>query len=181
MATVHTFLPVSGDPDALAEAFAGDPGRWLPDVRHAAPDAWRVRVRAGAFSREVAVRVGDPWGGAATRWRSLTWEPVPETGTPGLIDRLLPSLEAELGLHRHGASSVTLMLDGRYQPPGGVVGDAVDAVAMGRVADATVARFVADVAARLTAAALLLSARPQRAPSTQRDVPAQDRPGPLRG
>lgn len=154
--TIRTFLPVVGDPTALSDAFTGDPQRWLPGSRRDGPDTWLLLLRAGALSRTVRATVGEPWRAGGTRWRSLSWDPVPAGGEPGAIDRLLPSLDGELGLHVQPGGAVTLVFDARYLPPGGALGDAVDAVAMSRVARGTVERFLEELTAALGSEALLI-------------------------
>lgn len=157
--TVRTFLPVAGQPDALVRAFEGDPVRWLPSARREGPDGFAIVVRGGSLSRTVLASVGAPWRAGSTRWRTLSWDPLAEDSSALPLERLLPSLDGELGLHIGPHDSVTLVLDARYQPPGGAVGTAADVVALGRVAHGTVERLVSDVAARLSAEALLLGDR----------------------
>lgn len=155
--TVRTFLPLVGDPVALATAFDGDPARWLPGARRDDDDGtYVVALRAGAFTRAVRAEVGTPWRAGATRWRSLRWDPIAEDGEPGAVDRFLPSLDGEIGLHAQPAGRLTLLLDARYRPPGGALGEALDAVALHRLARRTVERFLEEVTARLTGESLLL-------------------------
>lgn len=154
--SVRTFLPVSGEPAALASAFENDPARWLPAARHEGRGTFTMTVRAGNLTRPVTACVGHPWRAGATRWRTLTWDPVGPQGDSAALERLLPSLDGELGLHVEPQGRVTLVLDARYQPPGGPIGVAADAVALRRIAQGTVERFLADVAARLAAEALLI-------------------------
>lgn len=156
----RTFLPVAGRPAALVSAFEGDPARWLPSARRDGPDSYVIAVRAGTLSRTVRACVGSPWRAGAARWRSLSWDPSGEEGVSGPTDRLLPSFDGEIGLHVASAERVTLVLDGRYLPPGGAVGTAADVVALGRIARQTVHRLAADVAARLTAEAMLVADGP---------------------
>jgi hypothetical protein len=114
------------------------------------------------MTQQVAATIGSPWRSGATRWRSLTWEPTGADRNPRTVDRLLPSLDGELGLNIEAHERVTLIFDGRYQPPGGAVGTAVDVVALNRVADATVQRLVSDITARLSAEATLLGGSAHR-------------------
>ncbi len=153
--SVQAFLPASGNAQALARAFAGDPQRWLPDARREGVDTWRIRVHAAGLSRAVVVTVGDVWQAGSTRWRTMRWDPVLDDGQPGAIDRVLPSFDGELGLGRIRPGACTLVLDGRYAPPGGAVGAALDTVALHRVARWTTERLLADIAAGLSAEALL--------------------------
>lgn len=147
--SVQAFLPVIGDADRLVQEFLRDPGEWLPDARREGPQQWKLPVFAGALSRVVSVHVGTAWQSGATTWRTLAWDPEPDDSDAFTIDRFLPSLDAEIGLARPNDAVKTLIVDGRYAPPGGPFGQALDAVAMHRVARATVERFAADIAARL--------------------------------
>ncbi len=180
--SVRTFLPVVGDADALAEAFEGDPGRWLPAARHEGAGRWRVTAHAGSLSRPVAVSVGAPWRAGRTRWRSLSWDPVDPEGGSATVDRFLPSLDGEVGLHLRRGGPATLVLDARYQPPGGTLGAAADAIALSRVARTTVERFLEEAAARLAAEAVLLGPTAVhgaggRGASAARDLPEHDGAG----
>jgi len=149
---VRTFLPLAGPSSALAAAFCADPGRWLPDAR-ADGQTWVLRLRAGALSRGVRATVGAPWQVGATHWRTVSWDPLPARREALAIDRLLPSLDGELGLHLDTTGRVTLVLDARYRAPGGALGAAIDAVALHRVARETVERLLEEVGARLSAEA----------------------------
>lgn len=148
--SVRTFLPVIGDATALAATFDRDPERWLPAGSSDDTGRWQFTVHAGAMHRAVRASIGAPWRAGSTRWRAIAWDPVTE-------DRLLPSLDGELGLHLESGGRATLVLDARYRPPGGVLGAAADAVGLNRVARATVERFLEEVAAKLSAEAVLHS------------------------
>lgn len=113
-----------------------------------------MTVRAGPLSRTVIARVGAPWRVGDTLWRSLSWDPTRVKDSALPVDRFLPSLDGELGLNVSGGRA-TLVLDARYRPPGGPAGAALDSVALHRVARHTLARVIADIAARLTSEALL--------------------------
>jgi hypothetical protein len=69
------------------------------------------------------------------------------TRAPGLF----PSMEGTLSLLPLGSRETQLDFHARYEPPLGVVGDALDAVAGRRVAEASLRRFIEDVCARLRA------------------------------
>lgn len=62
---------------------------------------------------------------------------------------LFPSLDGTLSLLPLGSKETQVDLHARYQPPLGLVGDALDAVAGRRVAEASLRRFIEDVCARL--------------------------------
>jgi len=176
--SVRTFLPVVGDPVALATAFDGDPARWLPGARRDGPENFVLALRAGSLTRTVRATVGAPWRAGQTRWRTLSWDPISEAGEPAPVDRLLPSLDGELGLHAQSGGRTTLLLDARYRPPGGALGGAVDAVGLHRLALTTVERFLEEITARLAGEALLLDdgpASPEPGASATRNGPDHHR------
>lgn len=97
------------------------------------PLAKKVEVDLG-----TAVRVED-------RSRlPLTWA---ATGAPGLF----PKLEGEIVLAAVGPALTQLTLQGTYQTPLGAVGLTLDRVLLHRLAEATVKRFVDDLAAHIEA------------------------------
>jgi hypothetical protein len=145
--SLRSFLPLDADPEAAVAAFRGDPQVWLPDARHVGLDRWIVEVGPAGWSRTVALTLGSPWKVGRTWWRTFCWEPTTAAGDTGT--RLLPRLDAELGLAVRPSGHSTLLIDGRYDPPGGILGEAVDAVALGRVATATVERMLREITSRL--------------------------------
>lgn len=166
--TVRTFLPVIGEPEPLVASFVGDPQRWLPNARRDGPDRFLFTVTAGSLARPVRTLIGDPWRLGETHWRTISWDPVDTDGSPGAVDRFLPSLDGELGLHIASGARATLLLDARYRPPGGAVGLAADAIGLSRVARGTIEQIVAEIAARLGAESLLQPASPSAAVSAGR-------------
>ncbi len=62
---------------------------------------------------------------------------------------LFPSMDAILSVYPLSANETQLDLHGRYRPPLGILGNALDALVGYRVAEASVLRFVQEVAARL--------------------------------
>lgn len=160
---LRCFQPLEGPAAALARAFSEAPHRWIPGAE--ADDAERllVAVHAGSLTRTVRVRFGEPWHVTRTAWRSLSWEPL-GGGDETSVNRLLPALDGELGVHEDTAGRATLVLDARYLPPGGLLGAAVDAVALNRLARQTGQRFLEDVGVGLSRLA------------SQRDAPQHARP-----
>ncbi|MFP4233855.1 MAG: hypothetical protein ACLFUG_02885 [Nitriliruptoraceae bacterium] len=150
MAQVRVFLPLSGSPPDLIERFAGEP-TWLPDAEPTADGRWRIALHAGGFHRAVAVRIGEPWMAAATRWRAISWDPAwPESSPPSrLVEWLLPTFDGEIGIHDRGGVA-SLVIDGRYEPPGGGFGSAVDELALHRVARRTVEGLGAAISSELS-------------------------------
>jgi hypothetical protein len=176
--SIRTFLPVPAEPAAVATAFGGDPLRWLPQARREGPGRYVMVLHAGALTRAVTARLGQPWRAGSTQWRAVTWDPLAEVGEPAPTERFLPSFDGELGLHLQRGGRITLILDGRYRPPGGALGAAADVALLHRVARSTTERFLEDVAARLAAEALLVAdaAGYDRHVSARRRAPHEERP-----
>jgi len=151
---LRTFQPLEGPAGALAAAFTSDPARWLPDPsrdgEEPADDTWIFAVHAGSLARRVRATVGQPWHVPRTSWRSVSWEPVTVSDDQTSVNRLLPALDGELGLHVDESGRATLVFDARYLPPGGFLGAAVDAVALHRLARQTGQRFLEDVGVGLS-------------------------------
>lgn len=86
-----------------------------------------------------------------TTWRSLRWTAVRRSTAGGLEpDPRLPDFSGALGL-RCEPGSVVLVLRGTYDPPGGWLGNAVDALVLGTAAARTARQLLVDVAGRLGA------------------------------
>lgn len=124
--------------------FRASPGLWLPQSRPSGPDQWQVRLRVGGVSRLVRCLVGDPWTTRDGVQRRLRWTPLSEERDVLPVERLLPTLDGELFLVGPTATP-SLVLNGEVDVPFGVLGDAVDAVVLGRVANRTAAAFLKDV------------------------------------
>ena len=65
------------------------------------------------------------------------------------MPRLFPLMKAELKIYPLTPTETQLDLAGKYEPPLGIVGNALDAVVGHRIAEASVHRFISDVAAYL--------------------------------
>jgi len=63
---------------------------------------------------------------------------------------LFPSMKASLLAYPLGTNETQLDLRGHYEPPGGVLGSAADWLLGHRIAEASVKRFLDDIAARLS-------------------------------
>mgnify|MGYP003471506271 FL=1 len=62
---------------------------------------------------------------------------------------LFPHMKARLQVYPLSTTETQLELEGVYDPPLGLLGDALDALVGHRIAEASVLQFVQDVAARL--------------------------------
>jgi len=72
----------------------------------------------------------------------LEWESA-------ILPRLFPLMRAELSIYPLTATETQLDFSGLYEPPLGVVGKAMNALVGYRIAEASVHRFVSDVAGYL--------------------------------
>jgi hypothetical protein len=91
-----------------------------------------VRLQVSAVTDEVTA-VGDP----RTRL-DFTWQAVQSAG-------FFPTMEATLSAYPLTPHETQLDLHGRYRPPLGTLGTAIDAAVGHRVAEATLLRLLRDV------------------------------------
>jgi hypothetical protein len=107
----------------------------------------RIDFKGIAIKTDVSVQVKhieenvNPNTSPTTRLL-LEWEAA---SMPGLF----PLMKAELSIYPLTATETQLDFFGRYEPPFGPLGKAMDAIAGYRVAEASVHRFLSDVAAHL--------------------------------
>ena len=142
---LRTFQPLDGPATELSATFCADPFAWLPGEHIAGEDIWVLTAHAGSLSRAVRLQIGQPWHVTRTAWRAIGWEPIADREDPASVQRTLPALDGDLGLHVDETGRSTLILDARYSPPGGLLGAAADAVALNRLARMTGQRFLQDV------------------------------------
>lgn len=135
-------------PGDHAPALRGDPSAWLPDARPIGPGAWRVMLHVGGVERCVRCEVGDPWTTREGLQRRLVWIPMAEDSDVLPFERWLPALDGVLYLVGSCATP-SLVLGGAVEVPMGRVGEAVDALLLGRVAHRGAATFLSEVAAWL--------------------------------
>lgn len=115
---------------------------------HGVASQLRVEIGGIELGTDVEIRVRQieehPTEGTSTprTCLQLEWE---ATKRP----HLFPLMRAELALYPLTPSETQLDFSGRYEPPLGVLGSAVDSIVGHRVAEACVHQFVTDVAAYL--------------------------------
>ena len=83
-----------------------------------------------------------PIGRTPTTFMRLRWKAARAAA-------LFPSMDAELIVYPLARDETQLELHGRYSPPLGAVGSALDSLVGYRIADASVHRFMTDVASLL--------------------------------
>lgn len=107
-----------------------------------------VRIAGVDVGREIDITVGVAHEVQAIALRPtrtvipIEWQAAESPG-------LFPLMKGQLEVYPLTATETQLDFSGEYDPPLGVVGDAVDAVIGHRLAEASVQRFVADVGAYL--------------------------------
>ncbi len=102
-----------------------------------------AKVGGLELARDVTIRVtsiddASVYGTPALRL-GLEWS---AQQSPGLF----PTAKLTLTAFALSSSETQLELDGTYEPPLGVVGKAIDAMLLHRIAEASVLRFVQDIA-----------------------------------
>lgn len=132
-------------PGDHGSVFRGPPDRWLPDPRHIGPSRWRIALGVGGVERFVQCTVGDPWTTRDGLKRRLRWVPLSEERDVLPVERLLPTFDGELFLVGPDATA-SLLLTGDVEVPLGWLGEAVDAMLLGRAAQRTASTFLQEVA-----------------------------------
>lgn len=115
---------------------------------HAVASGLHVNVGGVEVGAEIVITVhsveNDPKGPLdkpATRLR-LEWEAAK-------APRLFPLMKGEMSAYALSSTETQLDFEGTYEPPLGLVGSALDAAVGHRIAEASVQRFVTDVAVHL--------------------------------
>lgn len=137
--------------DRVREALSADPRAVFSAATSAASSraqavATQLSVNVGSLEvgTEIAVTVGavqesgDTPSGRAARI-PVSWEAAERP-------RLFPLMKAELAVYPLTPTETQLDFHGVYEPPGGWMGGAVDAVVGHRIAEASVKRLIADIA-----------------------------------
>ena len=141
----HPYLRVR---DALA---ADPPGVFRAATRAAAARAESVaaalHVQLGGLEvgTEIALTIGAIEEVDSTGYASKITR-IPVSWQAARRPRLFPLMDAVLSLYALTSTETQLDFLGRYEPPLGLLGGAVNAVVGHRIAEASVHRLVADVA-----------------------------------
>ena len=137
---------------AVRDALVKDPAAVLRAATHAAASrakavaaALRVNVGPIDIGAEITVTVGTI--SEVTRDAPITpLTRIPIEWSAAQAAALFPIMKAELSVYPLTATETQLDFYGRYEPPLGIVGGALDAVAGHRIAEASVHRLVIDLA-----------------------------------
>ncbi|MCI0436043.1 MAG: hypothetical protein L0271_20740 [Gemmatimonadetes bacterium] len=136
---------VSGAQDIFRRATGAAASRAaaVASALHLSMGAVEVSAPIDITVHEIEDLALSPGGGRGTRIR-LEWQSATRPG-------LFPLMKAELSVYPLTATETQLDFDGTYEPPFGPIGRAIDAVIGRRIAEASVHRFVSDVAHHLRA------------------------------
>jgi hypothetical protein len=154
---IRTYEYVNQPYEAVRDALLEDPLETIRAATHAAADraqavaaALRVNIAGVEVGTEVSIDVGAPLemahehtGQPSTRI-PIEWE---ATSRPGLF----PLMRGELTIYPITSTETQLDFGGAYVPPMGPLGGALDAMVGHRIADASIHRFLSDVAHHLRA------------------------------
>jgi hypothetical protein len=105
----------------------------------------RVEVAGIEIGKEISIAVND----ITEREASATSSPVTRLKLEweaASSPRLFPMMRAELDIYPLTATETQLDFSGSYEPPLGWLGSAVDAVVGHKIAEASVHRFVSELA-----------------------------------
>lgn len=141
---VEIDAPFQRAEEALLAELAALPGSAGLAYREGESLGARVGL-AGPVAKTVRVTVGRPIRSLDHTTVPLMWEATGPTG-------LFPKMEADLLLARLGDDYSHLSFRGSYDPPFGLLGEAIDRI-LHRVAEGTVRRFTDRLAASLAAKA----------------------------
>jgi hypothetical protein len=100
-----------------------------------------VKTDIKIFVKAIEEKVPDASSSAVTRLL-LEWEAA-------TMPRLFPLMKAELSIYPLTSTETQLDFSGIYEPPLGAVGKTMNAIVGHRIAEASVHRFISDVAAYL--------------------------------
>ncbi len=104
-----------------------------------------LRAGVGAFSKQMLVQLLRPYQHDGILVVPVRWVATGATGA------MFPQLDGNLELAPADDGQSVLRLNGAYRPPLAAVGGGLDRLLLHRVADATIRRFLQDVAAGILA------------------------------
>jgi hypothetical protein len=110
----------------------------------------QLRVKLGPLdvATDVRVEVG-PVEGPVASAAGHEVSVFPLTWSAASRPSLFPHMQAKLLVYALSSSETQLEFEGTYDPPFGLLGEAIDSVAGHRIAEACVLHFVQDVAAQI--------------------------------
>lgn len=136
---------VIGEFGKLSDALIEGPANWMPGV-YESPTGKITQLKAdtpfGKLARYARIRVASAKSAPNEVVVPLSWHSLE-------AEAVFPIFTGRLRLSRSPDGSNRLELQGDYEAPGGIIGQAADAAAMNAVAQATVGDFVQGIASVL--------------------------------
>ncbi len=149
---LHCYDYVNHDYALVREALLGDPRQIFRDATargagDAAKTELRVTLGALELAAEIEIDIVSTWPSRSPLGKpalaiTMSWK---SPRRPGWF----PTMSATLTCYALSSTETQLDFDGTYEPPLGVFGAAVDAVAMHKFAQRSVENFVKEVATYL--------------------------------
>ena len=145
---VRYFMDLAVPFEEAEAALLADPSAWLPGLVEETDAEGVHRLTSVGFGiglhvrKRVEVVVEPPLRVPGRTVVPLRW-------STGVEHSPLPAMEGDLELAPFGPGASHLAMSGRYTPPYGAIGEALDRALLNRVAEATVRDFVRRVADRI--------------------------------
>lgn len=143
---IHDYTYIDAPASAVRARLLDGSRAWIDSLATRAAargDAIRVRLgpcgARGPVRKQIAVQIGDPVARGEATVIPLTWH-----ATPGAA--LFPVFSGDIEIAAIGGDETQLSIWGYYDPPLGVVGEALDRFGLHRVAEASVRAFVLELA-----------------------------------
>jgi hypothetical protein len=145
---LHCYDYVNQPYDTVRREVLADPSSLFRSAT-AGGKASQLHVRIGALElgAEIAIEIRgtDETSGTSERpvtTLALEWHAVRSSS-------LFPLMKATLSLYPLTPTETQLELTGTYEPPLGILGEAIDSIALSRFAQASVATFIREIATHL--------------------------------
>jgi len=145
---VRYFLELPLRHEVAEAALLRDPGGWVPGLAQEAENHGETLLAevgfgdAMRFERTVAIELAEPIRIASKIMLPLRWTAAKRAG-------LFPKLEADVEVAAIGPNRTQLSITGRYDPPLGALGRAIDKALLHRIAEATIKDFLERIARRI--------------------------------
>lgn len=148
---VHDFTYIDLPAGVVRAHLLEGPQAWLDSLAtHAAAQGDALSLRLGphgsrsALGKRIAVEVGEPVARDGATLVPLMWK---ATGAPALF----PVFSGDLEIAAIGGAETQLSIWGRYDPPLGTLGEALDRFGLHRIAEASVRAFLQELSASIGA------------------------------
>lgn len=146
---IRYFLELPLPHQVVEQALLRDPDAWVPGLARDAEVRGSALLAEVGFAadghtvrKEVVITFGAPIRVPAKTILPMSWEAT-------LAPSLFPSLDADVEVAALGPGRTQLSVNGRYRPPLGLVGRAIDRALLHRVAEATLKDFLDRMGERL--------------------------------